>query len=156
MDDKLDRLSHSRSLNQYPQESIFNTSIKTTNSVEQGTFSSSFSMSESSLSYFSWDISVTKEQPQDPILLEHFLVLPIMLVFIVHETTQSFLVSPQGHHFRMYFGLLLIPDIICDVYILVVWMAFVETFPTRDNRETGSWKNRKSGVILRSGMGNNK
>src|SRR5271170_7218410 len=39
-------------------------------------------------------LSKIRAQRRDPVLIEHFIVLPIMLVRIVYSTVQSFLSSP--------------------------------------------------------------
>ena len=40
-------------------------------------------------------LSFSREQRRDPIIIQLFIVLPIMLVRIVHATSQSFLASPD-------------------------------------------------------------
>jgi hypothetical protein len=71
-------------------------------------------------------LSRTHSQRFDPILVQNFVVLPIMLTRIVYTTVQSWLASPQnpGYNVWVYFGLLEVTDFLSTL-IFTLYGAFV-------------------------------
>ena len=68
--------------------------------------------------------SVVREQSHDPLLIQLFIVLPIMLIRIVYAVVQAFLSTPSnpGYNTWIYLGLLLIPDLLSTA-IFTLWGA---------------------------------
>jgi len=69
--------------------------------------------------------SVVREQSHDPLLLQLFVALPIMLVRAVYAVVQSFLSTPTnpGHNTWVYLALLLLPDLLATT-VFTFWGAF--------------------------------
>src|SRR5271155_4621588 len=69
--------------------------------------------------------SVVREQSHDPLLLQLFVALPIMLIRAVYAVVQSFLstVTNPGHNTWVYLALLLIPDLLATT-VFTFWGAF--------------------------------
>src|SRR5271170_386718 len=69
--------------------------------------------------------SVVREQSHDPLLLQLFVALPIMLIRAVYAVVQSFLstVTNPGHNTWVYLALLLIPDLLAT-FVFTLWGAF--------------------------------
>jgi 4-amino-4-deoxy-L-arabinose transferase-like glycosyltransferase len=68
-----------------------------------------------------------RTQRFDPLLIQLFVVLTIMLVRIIYSTIQSWLSTPQnpGHNEWVWFGLLLLPDLLATTVFTVCGMLFL-------------------------------
>jgi hypothetical protein len=76
------------------------------------------------------DKSQSREQRADPVLLQLFIVLPIMLVRILYATSQAFKSTPQNptHNTWVYLVLLMIPDFISDAVYTYFGAVILRSF----------------------------
>ena len=92
---------------------------------------------------FMYRHSVVREQSHDPLLVQLFIVLPIMLIRMVYTVVQAFLSTPDnpGHNTWVYLGLLYVPDLLATAIFTLFGV-----FQLRPSRRAGLEKKGRGQV----------
>lgn len=88
--------------------------------------------------------STSRDQKFDPVILQIYIVMPIMFMRSIYATVQAFMSSPSkpGHNIWVYLALLLIPDFIS----LLIYTLFGFVVPKAAPRDTTVYTDTESGA----------